>query len=216
MNFTQKFIPNMFQGQQQRPPQSWGGGMMPGQITPQAKAIDVANNYGNQALARMQGTTRVIYHGLPLDGRTTYNFFEGVNGVQFPFTNIDQNKLNAGEYLSVMYWQLAIIGISVAGAVTSILPAFSNLNMAFGDLSLQVGERTIMKNTKVLTSQGIFNKNARIDSYNVYHSENYPTIQPDLQFVFPLRLNVGTVLANTYLFLMVEGNGSLFAPAYNM
>lgn len=213
MNFL-KFQPNIQNRVKPLFQQAMQPMQMPGMITPQAKAINVAQSYGNDALARMQGTTRTIYHGLPLDGRTTYEFFNGVNGVQFPFTNINSNKLNAGEYLSVMYWQLVIVGFT-AGSVSSILPAFSNLNIAFGDLSLITGERTIGKSTKVLNSQGVFNKNSRIEGYNVYHNENFPTIQPDLEFIFPLRLTAGTVLANNYLFLIVEGNGSLFAPAHN-
>lgn len=208
MNFA-KFLPQL-PGKPMQP----GFGGMPGMITPQGKAIDVANSYGNPMLARMQGTTRVIYHGLPLDGRTQYDFFDGVNGVQFPFTNIASNKLNAGEFLSPMYWQLVIVGF-VAGAVGSILPAINNFNIAFGDISLVVGERTISKATKVLNSQGIFNKNSRVDNYNVYHNENFPTIQPDLEFKFPLRIVQGAIVPDTYLFLIVEGNGSLFAPAHN-
>jgi hypothetical protein len=45
-------------------------------ITPQQKIVGVNNKFGNTNIKNQQGTTRVLYDSLPLDGRTNFRFFE--------------------------------------------------------------------------------------------------------------------------------------------
>ena len=68
-------------------------------LTPQQKAVAVNNRFGNTNIKGQQGTTRVIYDSLPLDGATELRFFENASSRQYPFTNItsEGNRLTVGE-----------------------------------------------------------------------------------------------------------------------
>jgi hypothetical protein len=62
--------------------------------------------------AQQQGTTRVIYDSLPVDGSNTFRFFEGANSRQYPQTNLSDNKLSIDEtmLLQHIYFHLKIEG----------------------------------------------------------------------------------------------------------
>ena len=68
-------------------------------LTPQQKAVAVNNRFGNTNIRGQQGTTRVIYDSLPLDGATELRFFENASSRQYPLTNItsEGNRLTVGE-----------------------------------------------------------------------------------------------------------------------
>jgi len=72
-------------------------------FTPQDKIVSVNNKFGNTNIKGQQGTTRVLFDSLPLDGSTELRFFENSSSRQYPFTNIgaEGNRLNVGENL---YW----------------------------------------------------------------------------------------------------------------
>ena len=55
-------------------------------FTPQRKIIGVNNRYGNSAIKKQQGSTVIKYDTLPIDGSTTYRFFEGANNRDLIFT----------------------------------------------------------------------------------------------------------------------------------
>ena len=55
-------------------------GIIQAGVTPQQKMVAVNNKFGNNNIASQQGTTRVLFDSIPLDGRTTFRFFE--NGVK--------------------------------------------------------------------------------------------------------------------------------------
>ena len=65
---------------------------MKGQVisnfTPQNKIVGVNNKFGNTNIKNQQGTTRVLFDTLPLDGSTELRFFENAASRQYPFTNI--------------------------------------------------------------------------------------------------------------------------------
>lgn len=67
-------------------------------VTPQDKIVGVNNKFGNTNIKNQQGTTRVLYDSLPIDGRTTFRFFENANNRSFPLTNIgsEGNRLEVG------------------------------------------------------------------------------------------------------------------------
>ena len=51
-------------------------GIIQSLVTPQQKMVAVNKKFGNTNIKNQQGTTRVIYDSLPLDGRTNFRFFE--------------------------------------------------------------------------------------------------------------------------------------------
>ena len=68
-------------------------------LTPQQKAVAVNNRFGNTNIKGQQGTTRVIYDSLALDGSTELRFFENSASRQYPLTNIgsEGNRLTVGD-----------------------------------------------------------------------------------------------------------------------
>jgi hypothetical protein len=78
-------------------------GIIQSRVTPQQKMVAVNNKFGNSNIKNQQGTTRVIYDSLPLDGRTTFRFFENANNRTFPLTNIgsEGNRLEVGSTFTI-------------------------------------------------------------------------------------------------------------------
>lgn len=191
---------------------------MAGEVTPQGKIIHVANKFGNPAIQKMQGTSRIIYDSLPLDGRTEYRFFEGAGSRVFPFTNLDSNsgKLNVGESLAIQYAQLIFFVVdAVTGSVTATQPMNTQPNFEMGELSFVNGEQQVLKRVALANFSGDFNKDATYAGYNQYRFETYLTIQSLLEFTAVVRPAVGVTAANTFVRLVLEGTGSLFSPKAN-
>jgi hypothetical protein len=83
------------------------------QITPQQKAVAVNNRFGNTNIKGQQGTTRVIYDSLLLDGSTELRFFENAASRQYPFTNIgsEGNRLTVGETFVIQKIYFGLINV---------------------------------------------------------------------------------------------------------
>jgi hypothetical protein len=191
---------------------------MAGDVTPQGKIIHVANRFGNPAIASMQGTSRIIYDSLPLDGRTEYRFFEGAGSRVFPFTNLDSNsgKLNVGESLAIQYAQLIFfVRDAVTGSITATQPLNTQPNFEMGELSFVNGEQQVLKRVALCNFSDEYNKDANIPGYNNYRFETYLTIQSLLEFTAIVRPAIGVTTANTFVRLVLEGTGSLFSPKSN-
>ena len=45
-------------------------------ITPQQKIVSVNNRFGNTNVKNQQGTTRVLFDSIALNGQTEFRFFE--------------------------------------------------------------------------------------------------------------------------------------------
>lgn len=70
----------------------------PIQFSPNYKLVKVAQTLGIKDLSKMQITTRQIYHAIKLQTSaniSTLQFFTNVNTVNFPLTNLTENKLQA-------------------------------------------------------------------------------------------------------------------------
>lgn len=186
-----------------------------GRVTPQAKGLMVAQGMGNRNIAKQQGTSRVIYDTLPIDGSTEYRFFEGTAGRTFPFTNLDANsgKLNVGEIMILENAQLTIITVDpVSGNITTITPMSAVPAFTGGEISFMVGEQQVLKRIALQNFLGDFNKDGQTTTSNVYRFDNYISIQSLLEFVGRVRPFNAVTIPNTYIRLTLEGVGSLFAP----
>jgi len=186
-----------------------------GRVTPQSKGLHVAQEMGNRNIAKQQGTSRIIYDTLPVNGATEYRFFEGTAGRTFPFTNLDANsgKLNVGEIMVLETAQLTIITVdAVTGNITALadistVPAFLG-----GEISFMIGESQVLKRLALQNFSGDFNKDGQTATANVYRFDNYISIQSLLEFVGRVRPFNAVTIANTYVRLTLEGVGSLFSP----
>ena len=74
-----------------------------GRYTPQQKTIGVNDKFGNTGIRKQQGTTRIIYDTLPLDGTRVFEFFKNSQSRPFPYSNTgsDGNKLGVGNTLVI-------------------------------------------------------------------------------------------------------------------
>jgi len=197
---------------------------MPGVITPQAKMIQTGDKFGNFGLAKQQGTTRIIYDTLPLDGRNTFRFFEGANARQFPFTNLNQDggKLGVGEVMVLERSYLNFFELDpLTGAVLGVTSINNNLNFIQGELNFQQGNSRVIKRMKLTSWASDFNKDAKFgqdavnDGNTVFHYDTLITIQPQLEFIAEVNVGVQPAIANTYVQLVLEGTGGILSPKEN-
>lgn len=206
------------------------------------KIVRVGKEMGMPNIAQQQGTTRIIYDCLPLSSGAnsqTLRFFENVNNRKFPFTNINQNKLNKGETLSLEFFSLQILTVQAGTQrVLNVLPID---NIAAGtnalyrsDMSILIAEDTVVKKLPLQSMYAPFNKDAKFYGqilvnpgvpaleanigmpHDCFHFVNPIVIPQDLEFVMPLQIPAFTFIpgpdTDTYLMLTMEGLGTLFSP----
>jgi len=192
-------------------------------ITPQRKAIGVSKRFGNLGLKKQQGTTRILYDSLPFTGSPTqFNFFEGSNNRDFPFTNVGAsgNKLTVGELLVIERFYLAAIQVEDTGELIEfedVITGTGSDALATGDLSLEIANQTVMKPISAASALPQFNKNAYWDNYNNFEMDTQIVLQPLLEYIWRYRVTLYPVQADEQsLRLTIEGTGAIIAPRQTM
>lgn len=182
-------------------------------ISPQKKNIGVNDKFGNIGIKKQQGTTRIIFDSLPLDGSSVYRFFEDVNTRQFPFTNLGSfgNRLQVGESLVVERTYLNI-SATTAGAISSIITTVGQPLIEAGELNLEIANSQVIKPIPIRSFVPAFNKNAQFDGYYNFEFDTQIVIPPLLEFVSILRTAGAVTIADNFLFLTFEGSGAIIAP----
>lgn len=189
-------------------------------ITAQGKMQAVVDKLGIPGLKGQQGTTRTIYHFLPItEGQnpiTPYMFFQNVKNEQFPFTNLQDNKLEAGEAIAVERIYFVIMTITTATQnVTNIQTwdQFTTPGFYLSKWDLKIASQDYTKQVSAMSMKPEFNKDAKHAAYNVYHPGVYTVIPPDIQFVVPftapqmLLPSSGTL--EFWLGCFIEGDASI-------
>ena len=183
-------------------------------ITPQRKLINVQNKFGNTGIKKQQGTTRVLYDSLPIDGRTTFRFFEGSNNRDFPLTNMGSggNKLSVGEamvlertYMSKFDWDVA------TSSITAPVPAFLP-QQETAEFQVLIANTVVMKPISTTSFNPLFNKNAYHDQYNNFEFDTQLTISPLVEFVVEVRTVLFPALVGTFYRCTLEGVGAILSP----
>lgn len=187
-------------------------------ITPQNKIVGVNNKFGNTNIKNQQGTTRVIFDSLPLDGSTELRFFENAASRQYPFTNIgsEGNRLNVGETFVV---QKVYFGVLITdpdtGAFTEFqtLSTFGTGNWGQGEWSFLIANSQVIKQLPFKTC---FEKDFAITSVNS-EDEAFSTftdivIPPLLEYVLTYRINTYTPEEVARLVCFIEGTAGIIAP----
>jgi hypothetical protein len=186
-------------------------------FTPQDKNIAVNDRFGNAGIKKQQGSSVLKYDTLPLDGRTTLNFFEGAAARNFPFSNCgsDGNKLGVGNTLVVerLYLTLLTIDDGLLGKADDISAAPDG-TLEMGELNLSIANTTVLRNFPVLSTVPYFNYSSGTIKEVVYELDTNIVIPPLLEYVMQLRLPAYNVpdYGFLYLRLTIEGSGSLIAP----
>jgi hypothetical protein len=188
------------------------------QTTPQDKIVGVNNRFGNTNIKNQQGTTRVIFDSLPLDGSTELRFFENAGSRQYPFTNIgsEGNRLNVGETFVV---QKVYFGLMEVDADTGLYASFDPLGptgtetWSYGEWSFLIANSQVIKQLPFLTC---FYPDFANTSVN-QNDEAYSTftdivIPPLLEYVLTYRIPTYTPKENYRLVCFIEGTAGILAP----
>lgn len=184
--------------------------------TPQQKIVAVNNRFGNTNIAQQQGTTRVIYDSLPLDGSTELRFFENAQSRQYPFTNIgaEGNRLNVGETFVIQKIYFGIISVT-ENEFTNFGPLANSLPASFaqGDISFLIANSQVLKN---LPFDSLFNplnnfdqRNASDEAFNTFTDIVIP---PLLEYVLTYRLNTYDADNTLRLTCFIQGTAAILAP----
>jgi hypothetical protein len=195
-------------------------------VTPQNKMVAVNNKFGNNNIANQQGTTRVIYDSLPLDGRTTFRFFESANNRAFPLTNIgsEGNRLEVGSTFTIQ--KIFFNAITYDAANNTITASLNGLLFTAGDTAVPfaTGELDmIIANSQVIkqiptnfVAGANFNPTAVNTSDVALGMATDIVIPPLLEYVAQLRTTSYAIGADlqgyTHIQLFMHGTAGIIAP----
>jgi hypothetical protein len=185
-------------------------------LTPQNKIVGVNNKFGNTNIKNQQGTTRVIYDSLDLNGSTELRFFENASSRQYPYTNIgaEGNRLNVGETFVVQKVYFGIIEYDPDTqefgnfAELAILGAQPYLN---GEWSFLIANSQVIKQlpfaTCFVNPQDTVNAND--EAFNAFTDIVIP---PLLEYTLTYRVAPYTAQTGLKLVCFIEGTAGILAP----
>jgi len=187
------------------------------QTTPQDKIVSVNNRFGNTNIKNQQGTTRVIFDSLPLDGSTELRFFENAGSRQYPFTNIgsEGNRLNVGETFVVqkVYFGLMEVDPDIGFNLFEPLSPTGAETWSYGEWSFLIANSQVIKQLPFLTcfypSFANTAVNARDEAYSTFTDIVIP---PLLEYVLTYRIPTYTPKNNYRLVCFIEGTAGILAP----
>ena len=190
-------------------------GKIIGGVTPQSKMVSVNNKFGNTNIKGQQGTTRVLWDSVALNGATELRFFENASSHKYPLTNIlsDGNRLPVGDTFVV---QKIYFGITTMdpdlGTVTSFKPGLAGFT-SMGELSFQIANSQVIKQLP-LTSFVLPELNPTATNENDVALETFTdiVIPPLLEYVLSLRLANSITKDNQYITCFIEGSAGIIAP----
>lgn len=187
-------------------------------LTPQQKMVSVNNRFGNTNIAQQQGTTRVLFDSLELNGSTELRFFENVSSRNYPFTNIgsEGNRLTVGDTFVVqkIYFAVGTIDGDL-GNITEV-KTFNALgwdSFMKGEFSFQIANSQVIKQlpTEIFyTTLNPTNINQRDSAFATFTDIVIP---PLLEYVLTYRVAPYTAETVPYrLFCFIEGSAGIISP----
>lgn len=187
-------------------------------LRPQQKIVNVNNNVGNSFIKDMQGTTKMIFDTLPLDGTRKLVFFENTNSRNFPFTNVTSDQLQAAETMSIDRISLSLCRFDNAGVLLSIIPFDINqiptpfIPLSLGTLEIMVAQDNVMLPIAIQHFSPQFNKTANDNEQSVFEMNTTLIIIPQQNIRFTVSVPAYQVNPEQdwRLRLIVEGVGSQF------
>lgn len=188
------------------------------QTTPQDKIVGVNNKFGNTNIKNQQGTTRVIFDSLPLDGSTELRFFENAGSRQYPFTNIgsEGNRLNVGETFVVQKVYFGLIKVDGdTGLFSNFEPLFPTgaESWSYGEWSFLIANSQVIKQLPFLTSfyPGLANTSVNTDD-EAFSTFTDIVIPPLLEYTLTYRIPTYTPKVDYRLVCFIEGTAGILAP----
>ena len=187
-------------------------------LTPQQKAVAVNSRFGNTNIKGQQGTTRVIYDSLPLDGATELRFFENAASRQYPFTNItsEGNRLTVGETFVIQKIYFGLIEVDEdTGAYLNFAPLNGNgVGYQTGEWSFLLANSQVIKQLPFsvfcVTSQTVLSSaNFEDQTFDTFTDIVIP---PLLEYVLTYRTAPYTAAPTRRLVCFMEGTAGIIAP----
>jgi hypothetical protein len=194
-------------------------------LTPQGKLIGIGQKLGVD-LDDQQGSTRVLWDSLPLDGQQTLNFFENpaaaINTLGSTIgSNVDgQNGLlSIGEGLVIEYISFQVV---VFDPVTKTVTAFDTVQAA-GPVGFKTGffagtTAILIENQQVLKpmSNAVFNPSFNATPLgtaapSIFRFMTNLTIVELLKFKVQVAVPPYTAAANTFLRCTIQGRGAVYS-----
>lgn len=183
-------------------------------LTPQQKAVLVNTIMGNPSIANQQGTSRVMYDALPMDGRNKFSFFENCQSRTFPDTNLNQNRLQVGETFSLNRIYFSLVTNDVDGNFVSMATFQTVTQLQGGQFSVFFDTMQVVKPIPMASLLTEFNHNAINAASEFFLFDSLLTLPTDIQFRCELTVPdytpadpVITTLRCTW-----EGFGTILSP----
>lgn len=194
-------------------------------FTPQQKIIDVNKRLGNPGVANMQGSTRIIYDDIKYIGwENNFRFFEGAGSKTFPRTNLDSNKLQVGESISILRMYFMVFIYNREGHLQDWVQQNNFPPMMFADYDVVIGNKTVLKNNPLLSHHSEvnpdnFGSGGFMQGFSNFSFTSIITISPLIEFLVNLRLGLPMVppapLTDCYMRCVIEGMGGLLNTKVN-
>lgn len=188
-----------------------------------------ANRALGAQMDQMQGTTRVIYDGVNMAGRTTYSFFSEIPSKtstlsgQVPTTNITDNRFEPGEGMVIKEIAFTnyenevanIMDLNTGYAILGMFDVIVGNSRVIKDMPLFAGS-LISPINNINTKTSVTNEARR---YNIVRLFTNIVIPPQVQFFVNFRLPLApsaAALSNARLLrCYLKGYGKLFNPRNN-
>lgn len=173
-------------------------------VTPNAKIALVNNKLGNPALKNNQGTSSEVYDYVQVTAgaAAVVRFFENVNTKTFPFTNIQQNQLQAGEALSIEYvaFTRLVVRAGVLQSLTALTTAVDELSLC--GFQLLLDNSRLIKANSLVRSFSDLNTKGGTAANSLFYPDTDLVIPPQIQFTAELNVpaNTDTAAADTEVY----------------
>jgi len=161
-------------------------------ITPNAKIALVNKKLGNRALRNNQGSSTEVYDYINVTAnigtQQVLRFFSDVNTKTFPFTNIQQNQLQAGEALSIEYiaWTRITLKQNKLDRFETLTQAVNSLSLA--QFNLLLDNSRIIKTNSLARSFDELNTQGGTANNSLWYPDTDLVIPPQIQFTAELTV----------------------------
>jgi len=182
------------------------------------KIVGASNRFGNPGIKNQQLTTMEVFHYLPVASNQTLDFFRNVNTAVFPFSNIQENRLQVGETMVInrIYFDVIEV-VNSTGAVATVGTLETLFPGAYlSQFSWLNDNNRVIKELSLTNMKPAHNRKGWNTNNDVFHLETDITVQPLIRFICQLQIPVCTIPANSgstyYIGCHAQGTGTLLAP----
>ncbi len=187
-------------------------------FTPQQKMVAVNNKFGNNNIAEQQGTTRVLFDSLPLNGSTELRFFDNVSSRNYPFTNVgsEGNRLTVGDTFTVEKIYFAVGTVDPDTGVITKFQSFIDFGwqpFMKGEISLELANSQVIKQLPLEMFYAPLNPTNINQNDGAFSTFTDIVIPPLLEYILTARLaNYSASTPALRLFCFMEGSAAIISP----